>query len=207
MKTSKTTHLRTAVVAVIVVVLLSAVFIIFRDRLNARLRYNEEQHLKENASLVSEIFYTKLDDQLTMLESQARYFQLIDLTDYNAMKQTILSTKGIGGFKNIGVANSSGATINYNGTSSGNIYLSEYYQEAMQGHNAISESTIIDEEGDEVLVLAVPIMKDGAAAGVIYGTFTKNTIDSIIDSISISNSATSIVVNSEGKILAHSTNG
>lgn len=207
MKRTKTSHLRTIIIIIIVLLMLSAVFIVFRDSLNKKLSDNEEQHLIENANTVSEVFYTKLDDQLTMLESQARYFQSIDLTDYNAMKRTILSTKGIGGFKNIGVANSSGATINYNGTSSGNIFLSGYYKEAMQGHNAISESTITDEDGDEVLVLAVPIIKEGAAAGVIYGTFTKDTIDSIIDSISISKSASSVVVNSEGKILAHSTTG
>lgn len=207
MKTSKARHIRSAIVIIIVLILLTAVFIIFRNRLNSKLRNNEEQHLIESANTISEVFYTKLDDQLTMLESQARYFQSIDLTDYNAMKRTILSTKGIGGFKNIGVANSSGATINYNGTSSGNIYLSGYYREAMQGKNAISESTITDENNDKVLVLAVPIMKEGSAAGVIYGTFTKDTLDSIIDSISFSESVSSFVVNSEGKILAHSTNG
>ncbi len=146
MRSSNKTHIRTTVVIVVVLMLLSVVFIVFRDRLNAKLRSSEEQHLIENANTISEVFYTKLDDQLTMLESQARYFQSIDLTDYNAMKRTILSTKGIGGFKNIGVANSSGATINYNGTSSGNIFLNGYYQEAMQGHNAISESTITDEK-------------------------------------------------------------
>jgi diguanylate cyclase (GGDEF)-like protein len=199
--------MHTIILVMISVLLLSVVFIIFRECLNSRLRDNEEQHLIENANTVSEVFYTKLDDQLTMLESQARYFQSIDLTDYNAMKRTILSTKGIGGFKNIGVANSSGATINYNGTSSGNIYLTDYYKEAMQGKNAISESTLTDEDGNEVLVLAVPIMKDGKAVGVIYGTFTRDTIDSIIDSISISESTSSFVVNSEGKILAHSTCG
>ena len=207
MEKLKKTHLRTISVIIAVIIMLFAVFAVFRNRLNTRIRVNEEQHLVENAHIVSEVFYTKLDDQLTMLESQARYFTFIDLSDYNTMKRTILSTKGIGGFKTIGVANSSGATINYNGTSSGNIYLSGYYQEAMKGHSAISETTIIDEEGDEVLVLAVPIIKDGEAVGVIYGTFTKHTIDSIIDSIGVSENATSIVVNSEGKILAHSTNG
>ncbi|SDA20657.1 diguanylate cyclase (GGDEF) domain-containing protein [Ruminococcus sp. YE71] len=207
MKKIRSTHLHTTIVVVVMLILLIAVFLVFRHYLNATLRETEEAHLVENANTVSEVFYTKLDDQLTMLESQARYFRTIDLSDYNSMKRTILSTKGIGGFKNIGVANSSGATINYNGTSSGNIYLSGYYREAMQGHNAISESTIIDEDGDEVLVLAVPIIKDGTAAGVIYGTFTTDTIDSIIDSISMSKTTSNIVVSSEGKILAHSTFG
>lgn len=207
MKKGYRIHIRTTIVIAVSLILLAAVFIVFRHKLNSNLRHTEEGHLNENANTVSAVFYTKLDDQLTMLESQARYFQSIDLSDYNAMKSTILSTKGIKGFKKIGVANSSGATINYNGTSSGNIYLTGYYKEAMQGKNAISETTLIDEDGEEVLVLAVPIMKEGAAVGVIYGTFAKSTIDSVLDSISFSKEASSLVVNGEGKILAHSTNG
>lgn len=206
MKNKVRSHVRSVIVVIISIAILTTVFIAFRYVLNSELRSHEETHLAENAHTVSEVFYTKLDDQLTMLESQARYLQSIDLSDYNAMKETIESTKGIGGFKNIGAANSSGATINYNGTSSGNIYLTDYFKEAMQGHNAISETTMIDEDGDEVLVLAVPINKNGKAEGVIYGTFTKDTIDSIIDSISISKDSTDLVVNSEEKILARSTN-
>ncbi len=203
----KTAHLRTFAVATFVLLALSAGLLIFRSRLNAKIQTVEETHLTESAKAVSEIFYIKLDDQLTMLESQARYFQSIDLSDYNAMKETIMSTKGIGEFKNIGVANSSGATINYNGTSSGNILLSDYYQEAMQGNHAISISTILDEEGDEVLVLAVPIQKGDRVEGVIYGTFTKETLNSILESITFSNTASNILFNREGKILAKSSGG
>ena len=86
MKKTKARHIRSAIVIIIVLILLSAVFIIFRNILNSKLRDNEEQHLIESANTVSEVFYTKLDDQLTMLESQARYFQSIDLTDYTTLK-------------------------------------------------------------------------------------------------------------------------
>ena len=86
---------------------------------------NTEMYLTENAKAISSTFYTVLNDQLVMLESQVRYFNEIDITDYNKMKDTIMSTKGIGTFKNIGVTNSTGATINYNGRSSGNIMLWE----------------------------------------------------------------------------------
>ena len=205
MKNKLRSHLQSVIVLLLSIAILTATFLVFRRVLNSELREHEEGHLAENAHTVSEVFYTKLDDQLTMLESQARYLQSIDLSDYNAMKDTIMSTKGIGGFKNIGAANSSGATINYNGSSSGNIYLTDYFKEAMQGHNAISETTMTDEEGDEVLVLAVPIIKNGKTEGVIYGTFTMDTIDSIIDSISISKDSTDLVVTSDEKILARST--
>ncbi|MBE6875383.1 MAG: diguanylate cyclase [Ruminococcus sp.] len=202
MMKTKRTHLWALILTVFLLLALVLIFILFRNQLNKKLQETAETQLALNASAISAVFYTKLDDQLTMLESQARYFQTIDLSDYNDMKNTILSTKGIGGFKTIGVANSSGATINYNGTSSGNIYLNDYYQEAMQGENAISESTIIDEEGDEVLVLAVPIRRVDGISGVIYGTFTKSTLNSIIDSVSSSEEDAHLLINADGELLA-----
>jgi len=205
MQKQKKTHIRTVMVVVFVLFSLATAFYVFRTRLNTKFRETEERNLAESAKAVSEIFYIKLDDQLVMLESQVRYFRNIDLTDYNAMKSTIMSTKGIGEFKNIGVANASGATINYNGTSSGNILLSDYYQEAMQGNHAISKSTVMDEDGDEVLVLAVPIQKEDHVAGVIYGTFTKDTLNSILDSITFSDKSSNLLFNHEGKILAKVT--
>ena len=206
MKKRTSTHLRTVILISIVFLILTAAFLMFRNRLYTRLQTSEENHLADRAQAVSEIFYIKLEDQLTMLESQARYFRGIDLSDYNAMKSTIMSTKGIGDFKNIGVANASGATINYNGTSSGNILLTDYFRDAMQGKYAISETTVFDEEGYEVLVLAVPIRKDDGVAGVIYGTFTKKTLDSILESIAFSEISTNILFNRDGEILAKTTN-
>ena len=206
----KKSHIRTLAVILVCLVLMSLAFIIFRQLLNTKLRNTEEGHLTENAHTVSEVFYTKLDDQLTMLESQARYFKNIDLADYNEMKKTITDTQGIGEFKTIGVADPTGATIDYLNHSWGNIYLSDYFKEAMTGKNAISATTITDVDGEEVLVLAVPIRKtdestgEETIAGVIYGTFTRDKIDDIIDSISISNDSLDIVVNADGKILAHS---
>lgn len=207
MTKKKPAHLRTVIVVTLVLLTLFGAFLVFRNRLNAKIQTVEEVHLTESAKAVAEVFYIKLDDQLTMLESQARYFQGIDLTDYNAMKETIMSTKGIGEFKNIGVANSSGATINYNGTSSGNILLFDYYREAMKGNHAISISTIPDEDGDEVLVLAVPLKKGDKTEGVIYGTFTKETLNSIVESITFSDRSSNMLFNRQGKILAKSSGG
>ncbi|MBQ4466272.1 MAG: diguanylate cyclase [Oscillospiraceae bacterium] len=203
----KQTYLHAGTIAFLTTLTLALIFLAFRNRMTAQFQQENEAHLADNAATISAVFYTKLDDQLTMLESQSRYFQNIDLSDYNAMKNTILTTKGVGGFKTIGVANSSGATINYNGTSSGNIYLNNYYQEAMLGQNAISESTIIDEEGDEVLVLAVPIRKLEGISGVIYGTFTKTTLDSLLDSVTTTNDAAHMLLNADGEILARTSAG
>lgn len=189
----------------ITVVILIVSFFLFTHSSGNLIERNTEMYLTENAKAIASTFYTVLNDQLVMLESQVRYFNEIDLTDYNKMKDTILSTKGIGAFKTIGVANSTGSTINYNGKSSGNILLTDYFREAMTGVEAISAITYTDEDGDEVLALAVPIMRDGKAIGVVYGTFTKDILDSLIDMASFAELGSNFLVDNDGTILAGSS--
>ncbi len=191
-----------AVILTIVILLVS--FMLFSSSTHRLIENSSESYLLDSTKAVAAVFNTKLSDQLVMLESQVRYFRDINLSDYNAMKDTIIATKGIGEFKNIGVANSTGATINYNGRSSGNILLTDYFKEAMSGKNAISEITYIDEDGDEVLVLAVPIEQNGKFIGVVYGTFTKDILNSLIISSNFSEDSDSFLLDEEGLILARS---
>ncbi len=192
---------------IIVVVAVSAVYLsvsmaIFGNSVTSTIDDNTRMYLDENTKAMAAIFNTKLEDQLVMLESQVRYFRDIDLSDYNAMKDRILQTKGIGDFKNIGVANATGATINYNGKSSGNIMLTDYFKEAMTGANAISQSTYTDEDGDEVLVLAVPIIQDGKVTGLVFGTFTKVILNTLVETVSLGGSA-NVLFDDDGTVLAH----
>ena len=189
---------------VVAAIYLTVSILIFSQSSNALITDTTQMYLGENVKAMSAIFGTKLEDQLVMLESQVRYFQDIDLSDYNVMKATILATKGIGAFKNIGVANSTGATINYNGKSSGNIMLTDYFKEAMTGIDSVSQKTHIDEDGDEVLVLAVPIMKDNTAVGVVFGTFTKDILNSLVNTVSFAESGTNVLFDDDGTILAFS---
>lgn len=192
---------------IIIVVAFSAVFLsvsmaIFGNSTTATIDENTRMYLDENTKAMAAIFTTKLEDQLVMLESQVRYFRDIDLSDYNAMKSIIMSTKGIGDFKNIGVANSTGATINYNGKSSGNIMLTDYFKEAMTGANAISQSTYTDEDGDEVLVLAVPIVQNGNVTGMVFGTFTKDILNRLVETVSFGGSSANVLFDDDGTVLA-----
>ena len=187
-------------------VILSVSLILFSHSTNSRIETNTEMYITENARASATVFNTKLNDQLVMLESQVRYFRDINLSDYNAMKDTIIATKGIGAFKSIGVANTTGATINYNGRSSGNVMLTDYFRQAINGRDAISETTYTDEDGDEVLVLAVPISQGGKTVGVVYGTFTMDVLNSLIDAVSISESGANLLIDQDGTIIAHSSN-
>ena len=75
---------------IIIVVLFSAVFLtvsmfIFGSSTTSVIDENTRMYMDENAKAMAAIFNTKLADQLTMLESQVRYFRDIDLSDYNAI--------------------------------------------------------------------------------------------------------------------------
>lgn len=135
--------------------------------------------LEQTALLYARTFQIKIQDQLAMLESQSRYFNNIDMNDYNAVKQTIMSTKGVGEIKSIAVANSSGMTINYDGNSSENILTKDYFQKAIKGIPQVSSNFSLDENGEKVLTLAVPIYQGSNIVGVITGTVSYSILDDI----------------------------
>jgi len=176
-------------------------FITFERAVNRNVSESSTNFLKEIASLYAGTFQVKLNDQLFMLESQARYFDDVDMDDYNAVKQTIISTKGVGEFKRIAVANTSGMTINYDGKSSGNILMKDYFKKAMKGKAQISSNISTDEDGEQVLTLAVPIIKNEKVAGVITGTFAYSILDNIFSVDTFGGEGYSFIIDKEGQIL------
>ena len=65
-------------------------FFVFGKAVNKVVEDSSIEYLKETASLYAGTFQVKLNDQLFMLESQARYFTDIDMDDYNAIKASIM---------------------------------------------------------------------------------------------------------------------
>ena len=197
-------HLPTIISIILAAVILVAALTWFRGSVDGITETSTETYLKENTRALALVFGTKLDDRLIMLESQARYFRDIDFSDHNAMKDTIMSTKGMGAFKTIGVANTNGATVNYNGKTSGNLLLTEVFTDAMKGNTALSETFIKDEDGEDVLFAAVPILQEGAVVGAVYGTFTKSDLSSLLNSASFGGRTTNFVIANDGLVLAQS---
>ncbi len=187
--------------AIFLVFVTICAFAIFEKSVNKNVFENSTDFLKETAFLYAGTFQVKLNDQLFMLESQARYFNDIDMNDYNLLKKTIMSTKGMGEFKRIAVANSSGMTINSDGKSSGNILMKDYFKKAMEGHAQISSTISTDEDGEKVLTLAVPILKNGSAVGVITGTFSYSVLENIFSVDTFGGEGYSVISDKNGFIL------
>ncbi len=177
-------------------------FVAFERAVNRTISDSSTNFLKETASLYAGTFQVKLNDQLFMLESQARYFTDVDMDDYNAVKNAIMATKGVGEFKRIAVATSSGMTINSFGKSSGNILMKDYFKKAMKGHAQISSTISTDEDGEQVLTLAVPIFQEqGQPVGIITGTFAYSILDNIFSVDTFNGEGYSFLIDKEGRIL------
>ncbi|MCR4821472.1 MAG: diguanylate cyclase [Treponema sp.] len=189
------------ILAVLVVLVMAFSFFVFERAIRKTVSESSTNFLKETASLYAGTFQVKLNDQLFMLESQARYFTEIDMSDYNALKATIMSTKGVGEFKRIAVANTSGMTVNYDGKSSGNILMKDYFKKAMKGYAQISSNISTDEDGEQVLTLAVPIFQNKKVVGVITGTFAYSILDNIFSVDTFEGEGYSFIVDKEGVIL------
>ncbi len=196
---------RRIITFVVLLAIIVFAFFFFQQRISATVYANSTNFLKETAVLYAGTFKVKLNDQLFMLESQARYFTDIDMNDYNKIKQTIMSTKGVGEFKRIAVANTSGMTINYDGKSSGNIMMNDYFKQALRGTASVSSNISLDEDGEKVLTLAVPIFQNKKVVGVITGTFAYSILDNIFAVDTFSGSGYSFLVDSTGRVLVGSS--
>ena len=195
----------TTAVIIFAIIMMVSIFMRFRTRMDRELNASTATYLSGNVDALAAAFQTKLSDQLVMLESQTRYFTDVDLTDYTAMKSTIMATRGMEAFTSIGVASSAGSTMSYQGKSSGNIFLKDYFQRAMEGQSAISEEPTIDEFGNEVLVLAVPIFQAEKVVGVIYGTFTRDALSELLKTVRFGEQSASVLITGDGTILARTT--
>lgn len=162
---------------------------------------NQYAYIEEITAREALTFKTKLEDQLLMLESLSKQFLNIDFTDYNAIKNAICTTSGIGDFKRITFATLTGSTISNDNTTSGNILKKDYFQEALRGTPTISSTIETDTDGEEVLVLAVPIEKNEEVAAVLTGTFNRSILNQLFPSDAFDNAGYSYVTDSEGNAL------
>lgn len=173
----------------------------FHKSTTDHLRENNYTYIEEITAREALTFKTKLEDQLLMLESLAKNFQDVDFSDYNATKEAIYATQGIGDFKRITFATLTGSTINNNNTTSGNILKKDYFQEAISGVPTVSSTIEVDDDGEEVLVLAVPIEKNEEVAAVLTGTFNRTLLNELFLAGSFNGTGYSYVTDSDGNAL------
>lgn len=179
--------------------------IIFRIHSGAIIDTAVINSLKDNCKAQAVTFSMRLRDQMLVLESDAHFFEQIDMDNFDEVKKTLAAFGKEKIFGTIGVADRNGHSIDCNGIE-GDVKYFDFFKKAMSGKTVTCCSEFSDFIYWDALIVASPIMKDGKACGVIYGFFTKDELEAIIEGFSGDSSGASILLSSDGTILARSKN-
>lgn len=187
--------------------ILTMAFRWFHTELEQNITETNYQIMEEAARQQLVNFETKIMGQLNQLQLYSRSFENVDMNDYKAVKETLNVTEGFGSFKTISVANATGVVINNNNTSAGNVMMERYYQDAMEGDASVSAGICKDEDGDYIVIFAVPIYQGDEIIGALLGTVEQVELGESVISDSFGGSGATYIVNADGDLILQSNNG
>ncbi len=197
----------TTVIAIsLAIILLIIAVYIFKQKLHHTVYEINDIYLEETVTQQMISFNAKLMGQISQLQLFSRCFENVDLKDYNAIKEAINVSDGFGEFKRISVVNKKGVVINNDNTTSPNVLKEDYFVSAMSGEMFLSTSLQMDEDGEEIFILAVPIYKKGEIIGALAGTFNRRDLEGIFTEDSFSGNGYSYLIDKDGSIVLEYTN-
>lgn len=161
--------------------------------------------LEDNCKAQAATFNTRLNDQLEILRDISRYFDDVDMNNFNEVKKVIFRMKSINTFRIFGVCDKNGNGATYRG----DIFKSsgiKFYEEAMKGRDFVYKNTSNVNEFGEVILVSIPIKKYSDITGVIFGIFTKDEFNELIMGLNPNQESASLLLLSDGAILARSKN-
>ena len=161
--------------------------------------------LEDSCKAQAVAFSMRLKDQTLVLESDAHFFENVDMDDFGEVRKTLSLIGKEALFKTIGVADSRGRSLDANGVET-DVKTFEFFRRSMAGKTAVAKSDFSDFNYWDALVVSAPIMRDGAVVGVIYGIFTNEELNSIIEGFNYDEKTASLLFGSDGTILARSNN-
>lgn len=169
----------------------------FESRISQTGLESKREELKRTAQLNGNAIqkkYKSMVEGLTVLAEEVAGMQPEDM---DTVYSHLAFMAKLGYFDYVGISDSKGNAMDSQRQKM-NISQRQYFHEAMEGNAAISDvlsSNVI--KGDQVQVMAVPIIKDQKAAGVVFGIFNIKTVDASLENVS-GNYIYTQIVDSEG---------
>ena len=169
----------------------------FESRISQTGLESKREELKRTAQLNGNAIqkkYKSMVEGLTVLAEEVAGMQPEDM---DTVYSHLAFMAKLGYFDYVGISDSKGNAMDSQRQKM-NISQRQYFHEAMEGNVAISDvlsSNVI--KGDQVQVMAVPIIKDQKAAGVVFGIFNIKTVGASLENVS-GNYIYTQIVDSEG---------
>ena len=197
-------HLPTVIAVLVTIGILVGSFVWFSHHTDEMIESTTEFYLETNARSQAAAFNTKLSNQLEVLQTTARSWKRVDLSDSAAVTQMVTQLELFDGFQRIAVAGSNGELIDNAGKRLGNVSQTPYFKRALEGKTTISDTILHDQEMGDYLYIAVPIFQNEAPVGVMYGQFPISVLSNLIEAVGFQETSTSLLLSSDGTILARS---
>lgn len=193
-----------AIVFTIFVFFLS--FFWFSNHTDEMIESTTKFYLETNAKSQAAAFNTKLSNQVEMLRTVSRIFKYCDMTNHEELRKTAMQIENFGSYARISAAGPDGRMFDTKGKDMGDISQSLYFKRALKGLVTISDTVLTDTEIGDYLYIAVPIYQGENNIGVMYGQFSLSLLGDLIEAVGFQETSTSILLTSDGMILARSTN-
>ncbi len=152
---------------------------------------------EEGAKLVT----SRVASNLNVLKIIASQEEIVTM-DWEEQQEILAEQVSITDYLDLGVVFPDG-TARYSDGSESQLGDRDYVMKAFNGEPNISDVLISRVTGEPVMMVAVPIRKDGEIVGVIIGRRDGNTLSTITRDMSYSKLGYSYIVNKSGTIMGH----
>ncbi|MDD3413746.1 MAG: methyl-accepting chemotaxis protein [Lachnospiraceae bacterium] len=142
------------------------------------------------------------------METQTRTLEImassgdINGMNWNVQKRLLQMQLKESGFIGLAVVDKNGFA-QYTDDSTAELADRVYVKNALEGKSNISDVLISSVTGEPVIMVAVPIQKNGAIVGALIGRKDANLLSDIVSDIKYGESGYSYMINNKGVVIAH----
>ena len=143
----------------------------------------------------------RMETQTKILEVMASTSDIIGMS-WNVQKRFLEIQLADSGFMDLAVVDKNGQA-SYTDGSTADLSDRAYIKSALAGEANISDVLISSVTGEPVMMVAVPITKNGGVVGALIGRKDANMLSELVSDLGYGETGYSYMINAEGTVIAH----
>lgn len=141
----------------------------------------KQQELERTAKIKAESVQEKYENMIVSLQALAENVKGLDNSSEEEIGRQLIPLAKVGYFDYVGLGDKEGNILDSE-LHKTNIKEREYFQDAMAGKITISDVLFSQvKDGEEIQVLAVPILEGDQAEGIVFGITNLGTINELLE--------------------------
>ncbi len=189
---------------VLAIACLTMGFALFAVRARRMVDRVSEDFVEEKALKTAASYNFIIENHIAMLHSSAELFSGVNLKNKDSVAGCLNLMRGVGMFKVVGAFLEDGTGIDSEGNIFGNFRDKPEYLQPMEGKEYVSDMIPGLDGSTPVMLICVPVLRDGVTKAVLFGVFDRDTIASVIQDKTSSLSGERFLLTRDGFIVASS---